>query len=299
MNNLFLLFLLIPFSTFSQGTFKITADTTSIWRVNSKTPGGDCWDASDYSYYFKGDTLLNGFVYKKLYSNGIYFKLQYGNNPCDTTITHFTNKYIAAIREDSNKIFVYGHGLLYDFNLSTGDSLPTFGPTTQFIDSIDNISINGVQHKRFFSKGNWIIEGIGSSFGLLEPIYTTLNNKTGYTIYEFHCFGQHDSVLYSPNGYCALNVGISKSNDFVLMPLLNIFPNPATDIINIDIPKQYKQQNTEIVIYNSQGAEVNKINISNNTERINLNINQLPSGVYFLRLVSDEGVGTSGSFIKL
>jgi len=297
MKNLLFIFLLIPFFVLSQGTLKITADTTSIWRVSSKIPGGDCWDASDYSYYFKGDTTINNLKYKKLYSNGIYFKLQYGNSYCDTTITHFTNKYITAIREDSNKVFVYGHGLLYDFNLSVGDSLPAFGPTTQFIDSIDNILINGVQHKRFFSKGNWIIEGIGSSFGLLEPFNTVLYAKTGYIIYEFQCFGQHDIVLYSPNGYCELNVGNNKKYVSLNLPAISIYPNPASNNLYFHFKKNINED-ILLSIYNSLGKLVKQEQLTAYSNEYRVNIGELSKGIYFVKFTSNTQPVYSSKFIK-
>ena len=80
---------------------------------------------------------------------------------------------------------------------------------------------------------------------------------------------------------------------------LQVYPNPATDQLNIKTPSQHKQQNSEIIVYNSQGREVDKTNIPKNTETINLKINQLPSGVYFLRLVSGGELVGGGKFVKL
>jgi len=79
---------------------------------------------------------------------------------------------------------------------------------------------------------------------------------------------------------------------------LQIYPNPATDQLNIKIPSQYKQHIGQIIVYNSQGKEVDKTNIPKNTETINLNINQLLSGVYLLRLVSGGEFVGGGKFIK-
>jgi len=301
MKNLLFIFLLIPFFVLSQGTLKITADTTSIWRVSSKIPGGDCWDAFDYTYYFKGDTTINNLKYKKLYSYGVRYKIPQNNISCDTTITHFTKFYVAAIRDTVNKVFLIKSGniyerLLYDFGLSVGDSLPVFGPTTQFIDSIDNILINGVQHKRFFSKGNWIIKGIGSSFGLIEPINVMIY-KTGNIIYEFQCFGQHDSVLYSPNGYCELNVGINKKDVSLNLPSISIYPNPANNNLYLHFKKSINKD-VLLSIYNSLGKLVKQEQLTAFGNEYRVNIGELNKGIYFVKFTSNMQTVYSSKFIK-
>lgn len=80
---------------------------------------------------------------------------------------------------------------------------------------------------------------------------------------------------------------------------LSVYPNPASSQLNIKVPSLYKQQTLRIIVYNSQGKEIDKSDIPKNTETVNLNINKLPSGIYYLHMISAEIIVSIGRFIKI
>ena len=109
-------------------------------------------DIVDYfNYQLKGDTMINGWNYKKLFSG------------C-------SENYIAALREETKRVFIKPESederLLYDFNLHEGDSMRNNG-LSYWVSLIDTVEIGNTQRKRFvFNSGDatwdtWI-EGIGS-----------------------------------------------------------------------------------------------------------------------------------------
>lgn len=76
--------------------------------------------------------------------------------------------------------------------------------------------------------------------------------------------------------------------------LLNVFPNPANDVLNISYLNN--SENQKISIYNELGQTA--LTIMNNNANNNgvssqqINIQALPSGVYFIKLESETSVST-------
>ncbi len=60
---------------------------------------------------------------------------------------------------------------------------------------------------------------------------------------------------------------------------LSVSPNPASDYIDIRIPKNSER----IDVFNIFGEKVLELNFINNSERIRANISRLPKGIYIVR----------------
>ena len=95
-------------------------------------------------------------------------------------------------------------------------------------------------------------------------------------------------------------IGIHRKDDMVNMPKTKVYPNPATDYINLALLPQTDGQ-VEIYIYNSLGQLTlyKKTAIDDKTSNlfIRLNINRLTSGIFFGRIVSGSTV-SNFSFIR-
>jgi hypothetical protein len=68
--------------------------------------------------------------------------------------------------------------------------------------------------------------------------------------------------------------------------LINVFPNPAIDKVTIVI--QQTSDNRTLSISNSQGQEI--INQKVEGLKTEIPINTLLSGIYFVKLISDNGI---------
>ena len=70
-----------------------------------------------------------------------------------------------------------------------------------------------------------------------------------------------------------------------------LFPNPAIKQVNI---KPGSSFNEPVIVYiiNELGEEINKIQIENFNEPINLNIEDYSSGLYFIKVETSKGVKT-------
>ncbi|MEY3398736.1 MAG: hypothetical protein RL220_1330, partial [Bacteroidota bacterium] len=96
-------------------------------------------------------------------------------------------------------------------------------------------------------------------------------------------------VVTDENG-CSDETSIIFSIDYVsldesLSGEIRVYPNPATDIFTVEGNTEWK----EITMHNLMGEEVIR-RTSNLTEREEIEVSHLASGIYTLRLRSDEGV---------
>ncbi len=71
---------------------------------------------------------------------------------------------------------------------------------------------------------------------------------------------------------------------------LTIYPNPVSDICTISLSNEYPEVRVEV--YNSMGSKVID-QTENNTNRISLNIANLPKGVFVVRTTSDNFISTN------
>ncbi|MCG8581081.1 MAG: T9SS type A sorting domain-containing protein, partial [Bacteroidales bacterium] len=82
---------------------------------------------------------------------------------------------------------------------------------------------------------------------------------------------------------------INKSN----VASIAIYPNPATDFINIDLGNS--ESNVNISLINSKGAVVNHFVATESVTRIE--INGLSNGIYFIN-IKGENINQTSKFIK-
>ena len=77
---------------------------------------------------------------------------------------------------------------------------------------------------------------------------------------------------------------------------LSIMPNPATDVINIGCPSF--NSGFDLVILDVTGKDViRQVGIGDYNPELSLNISELPAGMYFIYLMSEER-WASGRFVK-
>jgi len=80
---------------------------------------------------------------------------------------------------------------------------------------------------------------------------------------------------------------VTGAQDYELQPDLNLYPNPAGDMLNIDNILTYNK----LEIYDLYGKVVSARDISG-ADRVTVILTGLPPGLYILRLVSDKSYFT-------
>ncbi len=90
---------------------------------------------------------------------------------------------------------------------------------------------------------------------------------------------------YALKNSCPTN---AEQNDVYV---LNVYPNPVKDILNVSLPAE----NTKILITDAQGKVIQTINA--NSKHLSVNTSRLTPGVYFLKVKTDKGIYTA-KFVK-
>ena len=114
----------------------------------------------------------------------------------------------------------------------------------------------------------------------LNPVYF-INTDIGFAV------GSSGIILKTING------GTGVSNLFLQIGTLNIYQNPATNNITVEISTT--PTNSQLSISNLSGQQIIIREIT--SPKTKLDIFSLPSGVYFVRITSEKTVVT-GKFLK-
>jgi len=88
---------------------------------------------------------------------------------------------------------------------------------------------------------------------------------------------------------------LTSVNHYILNDRVKMYPNPVTDVINIEIAGTYNKTSA-IIFYNSLGMEVKREVL--NSENTKIDISSFQHGVYHAAIISKNSVEWRGSFVK-
>ena len=190
-------------------------------------------------------------------------------------------------------IFVSGDTaemLLYDFDLEVGDTLPVTynNPPGVYVTAVDSFYTSAGYRKRFMLAGDtwskFLIEGVGHSNGLREPMYLVFDCGFSLT-----CFSIGDSSFYPSQGpNCVIDVGIDERK---IARKINVFPQPFSNAVTIGFGKV--ENDVQFTVYSVCGRKV--ISLSNiSGDQMQFERGDLKSGIYFYELKTDSGTFSSG-----
>ena len=91
-------------------------------------------------------------------------------------------------------------------------------------------------------------------------------------------------------------IGIPENNEADL-PLIKLYPNPASDFVNLEVKKVFKER-LFFSLYNLLGAEVHSMSIETESNR-QIELNGMQDGIYFYRISNENNeVIVTGKIIK-
>jgi hypothetical protein len=300
--------LLFSLNSFSQTYFPFP-DSVGVWRIRSENYDGNLTYYSFFDYFLNGDTTINSTLYSKMY-------LSTGTQIIDT----LNSGYYGALREFNKKIYFYPDSnmqtgnpqdfcynwngnspnysedlLLYDFNVGVGDTVHYFHLDSSYIiiNSIDSILIQGQYRKRYNHSGlngisscGWFssysyVEGIGN---ITEGLFHMLRYYFEHGYY-LRCF-EDENILYSNVGDCSTFGGV-RIEEQLDENNLTIYPNPSSSNLTIELIDINTSFKAQVYINDITGKEVYSTSISSTIN--NIDVSSFKSGLYLLKIVSNNG----------
>lgn len=254
------------------------------------------WGHNDRNaYYLDGDTTVMGLGYQKLMVNAIHH--DYLIVPPNTSTTNYvTGQLKGLLRQDAALRQVYFYNpdslqeyLLYDFSVGLGVYPATYTnsayPTTE-VTEVDSVLLPDGYHRRlvlnYYGMGGGyhaIIEGVGSTLGLFEPI----RNVAG-TPWNNHleCHQIANSTIYAwpylpTNHECTIWL---TANDREHNGALSLNPNPATD--RCTLTTQIGQATYKLIDLSGRIAAQGACEVGGTTM---INTAGIPAGLYTVEVL--------------
>jgi len=258
-----------------------------IWDYD-ETP----WEDEMSGWLLRGDTLVNGLQYKKLYQR-IF------EEPYSEIIT--SESLFGFLREDVENRKVYAYDiipgwlgcdilnqeyLLFDFSLAVGDTTQMCMLTEQIggpvvLTEIQNYFVYGKERKAFSYGGYAVdfIEGIGHAQGLMEsPVINVSSMDTWYL--SDYCRGTNEEC----------GVVYVKVEENSLKNSFSIYPNPAGDYTRLHFPDNELHfiKNIKLTINDVFGRIVKEI--SGLEYDYTIDVSDFQNGIYFVGLYDNKEV---------
>lgn len=254
----------------------------------------DWYNPDRWEYYALGDTMVDDILYKKIYHR--FLEPEYGMMPPYEAVSPYV--LFGLMREDTLARQVYGmpidgeypsysvcppgsESLMYDFSLNVGDTLfnscivNMYDFISYVVNSISNCNaLYGVTTRCFEIGDGMIYEGIGSNYGLWEPVFDPVKTSSDwYTSLAYYC----------PDADCPYIVGTNK------MPIeskIKTFPNPVLDLLTIDLSSADLHGLVQIDLLSIQGELLDSF--WPKTKTIHLPFSGYKPGIYLLRISSGK-----------
>lgn len=259
--------------------FALEGTEWSIGETSSVSPPNT---VDDY-YYIKlqGEELINDTLYHKIMNIS-----GFDGNEIDVL-------YFLRIDSDSSLYLRDSYGneeMIFDYSLLPGESFHVnfwiyrgqilYDVSDPIDIQIENkfvedfIGTNRVVWELSFS-GKWI-QGLGSDSNLLDVFQIPLG-YTGYTTNLLCAYHNENQIFSNPDfGFCDETNNISFTSEQIC-----ISPNPTNNKINILFPETQK---AKIQMFDITGSLI--ISINTVQKNVIINLDELNSGIYFLKINS-------------
>ena len=122
--------------------------------------------------------------------------------------------------------------------------------------------------------------------------YTDLTPPTGYIYYQVEVVSPNSCNLTKSYNTSRSNIASNNPNGITnytsASQLFSIYPNPANDIIEVEIIQKSLPKGINLEILNTTGQVIKNINLNDN--RTSIDISGFANGMYFIKIQSDNEV---------
>ncbi|MBL7933191.1 MAG: T9SS type A sorting domain-containing protein [Bacteroidia bacterium] len=245
------------------------------------------------------DTLVDQIDQARLISNVRFFP-----DGCTTGASN------SVIMEKNNKVYFRNQNtnhtwqVLFDFNCTAGQGWATQifeNPTspsllTFQVDSVATVVIHGENLKRLYMHTGWTVtERLGSS-GFFFPVTEVFDPlcDPSYMFKAFICYKDDDfGAVQISNHTC---VAATSVNENIIRSGINIYPIPANNTFNIELPDHIQETVNYVELMNAMGQIVVTQTIGSGSNQIN--IQNVEPGIYTAIIRTDNRILAVKKFAK-
>jgi hypothetical protein len=293
---IFLIPMLLTLSSICQTSgYQPFPDSSAVWNVHGLFYGWPPPDDEFYSIVVSGDTLINSLIYHKLTTPYIL------SSETPKNLQGIAG-YRGAYRQVAANRKVYyipptavAEQLLYDFTLQEGDTVKGYlepYSTKDIVEAIDSVWAGNGYHKRWLINSFYsiyLIEGIGSTYGLIEPSPGSIVDAPGYTI---TCTSLNGITVY-PDPASACPVITSINPPVVDNHGFKVYPIPANGSISVEFDDPVNLRDIRLTDLVGNLLFVQKIR-----DQASIKINNLVNGTYFLTVTGNDNRATIRKIIN-
>ena len=316
----------IPISAKAQSdTYEyVPIPDNAVWSVNTakfKTFGDTIINNNNYlKVYFQNEYTpfefdINKASYYCALRNDTINKRVYGVYKDSAKVIHIDGYSLQPIHSylcDTTEF------LLYDFSLEVGDTVSVAAffdgeiPFNYLVvyhftcvlsnDSLITLNNNTIRRKiavDMYHRSSGIItqywrEGIGSTNGLFSPSAIS-EISIEAPLKRLLCFSHNDELLleFPEHDYDSISddcysIGDTSSiKEYDIGSGMKLYPNPAQNILTIEIQDADILFPCKVMIFDILGKELKRYSVNNS--KITLNISDLSSGIYILKTSTQKG----------
>lgn len=247
-----------------------------------------CIANDGFNYFTAGDSVIDGVTWTRVLRAGVV-TLNWQSMPppqpgCSGTTPYGTGFHGAwLIRQQERQLRIWvddADQLLHEFDLVVGQTLPlSFTNWNEDISvvAVDSVLIGTAMRARYELGNSWaqyLIEGVGSSHGLFEPLSNFFD--CGYTL---DCFGLGAEGYYPQEweGSCAV---VMRSAPADAPRMFSVAPNPTHG----DVLIAGLRPGSQVTLSDATGRTV--LAQRSTAEFLRLDVSALPAGCY---VVTSDG----------
>jgi hypothetical protein len=136
----------------------------------------------------------------------------------------------------------------------------------------------------------WVMYSADQNQGLYIDISDTYPNSNGGVLTENYFY----ACMIRPEG-----MGINEQEAINPMTSTRVYPNPASDVLNIEVNASQASE-MSISVYNIMGQNVmnQNVNVTTGMNTRNINISELNSGIYFVTVKANGFENTMKFIVK-
>jgi hypothetical protein len=221
--------------------------------------------------------------------------------------------------EEEGRVYLYDEesgrfGLVFDFNKGAGEFwwVPVCSQWTGvpadsmqiFVDSVGLTHVNGMairtqyvtwSHPWYqYTEHTKIYEGIGNApvpyffwgvYGLAVNVF----------LHTFNCYESPTHGIFNFVGGQPCGVYTATGEAQAAVEQLRLYPNPAGESLNVELPKGGKGQ---LALYDAQGRLLKTQSLDTVPESWSLDVSALPAGMYLLLYRREGGAMALGKFVR-